>query len=257
MSASPTSMHGRTVLLTGFTAGLGRAAALELASMGADLVGVCRNREKGEAVARDIRAQVDGASVEVLTADLGCQADIRRAAKEFLALDRPLHVLWNNAGVINLNRQTTVDGLEMTFAVNHIGPFLLTSLLLERLRESGAARVVATASGAYRFGGALDFDDLQWCILLIFQPMFHSDRNINRLVFCQGQDFTIPGDRCNTIDDDPMFSAVLMPLQADLGTRINTNKFNLKSNADLQRLVPPPGPVHLSMGHLFIPAFGL
>ncbi|MFP6640102.1 MAG: SDR family NAD(P)-dependent oxidoreductase, partial [Myxococcota bacterium] len=89
------------------------------------------------------------------------QADIRRAAKEFLALDRPLHVLWNNAGVINLNRQTTVDGLEMTFAVNHIGPFLLTSLLLGRLRESGAARVVATASGAYRFGGALDFDDLQ------------------------------------------------------------------------------------------------
>ena len=154
-------MRGRTVLLTGFTAGLGRAAALELASTGADLVGVCRNREKGEAVARDIRVRVEGASVEVLVADLGSQVDVRRVAKEFLALDRPLHVLWNNAGIINLKRETTVDGLEMTFAVNHLGSFLLTLLLLERLRESGPARVVATASGAYRFAGSLDFDDLQ------------------------------------------------------------------------------------------------
>lgn len=154
-------MRGRTVLLTGFTAGLGRAAALELSSMGADLVGICRNPEKGEAVAEDIRRRVQDASVEVLVADLGSQSDIRGVASDFLSQNRPLHVLWNNAGVINLNREVTVDGLEMTFAVNHLGPFLLTSLLINRLRESGSGRVVTTASGAYRFGGPLNFEDLQ------------------------------------------------------------------------------------------------
>ena len=161
MTKNSGSMRGRTVLLTGFTAGLGRAAALELAEQGADLVGICRSREKAEAVAQEIRQRTPGARFDWLVGDLGSQSDVRRVAGEFLAMDRPLDVLWNNAGLINLARETTVDGLEMTFAVNHLGYFLLTNLLLDRLRAADAGRVVCTASDAYKFGGRLDFSDLQ------------------------------------------------------------------------------------------------
>ena len=98
----------------------------------------------------------------MLIGDLGVQADIRRVANEFLATSKPLHVLFNNAGVVELKRSTTADGLETTFAVNHLGTFLLTTLLLDRLRTSAPARVVCTASDAHKFsGGPLDFDDLQ------------------------------------------------------------------------------------------------
>lgn len=161
MSKTSHSMQGQTVFMTGFTAGLGRAAAAELVARGAHVVGLCRNAEKGEAVAREIRTLAREGVIEVMVGDLGSQADIRRVAAEFLSTDRPLNVLWNNAGLINLDRQTTIDGLEMTLAVNHLGHFLLTGLLLERLRETPAARVVTTASDGYRFGGYLDFDDLQ------------------------------------------------------------------------------------------------
>ena len=154
-------MQGQTVFMTGFTAGLGRAAAVDLVSRGAHVVGLCRNGEKGDAVAREIRSVTSEGVIEIMVGDLGNQADIRRVAGEFLSTGHPLHVLWNNAGLINLDRQTTGDGLEMTLAVNHLGHFLLTNLLLERLREAPAARVVTTASDGYRFGGYLDFDDLQ------------------------------------------------------------------------------------------------
>lgn len=145
--------------MTGFTAGLGRAAVHDLVSQGALVVGLCRDGGKGEAVAREVHSE--SGSLEVLVGDLASLADVRRVAAEFLAMERPLDVLWNNAGLINLERQLTEDGLEMTFAVNHLGHFLLTCLLLERLRESDVARVVNTASEGHRFGGPLDFTDLQ------------------------------------------------------------------------------------------------
>ena len=154
-------MQGQTVFMTGFTAGLGRAAAADLVSRGAHVVGLCRNGEKGEAVAREVQGSAPEGRIDVMVGDLGSQADVRRVAAEFLSTDRPLHVLWNNAGLINLSRETTTDGLEMTLAVNHLGHFLLTSLLLDRLRQAPDARVVTTASDGYRFGGYLDFDDLQ------------------------------------------------------------------------------------------------
>ncbi|MEE3328439.1 MAG: SDR family oxidoreductase [Myxococcota bacterium] len=161
MTGTSQSMQGRTVLMTGFTAGLGRAAVADLVGRGAHVVGLCRNGEKGEAVAREIRTDAGTGTLEILVGDLASLGDIRRAAAEFLEMDRPLHVLWNNAGLINLDRQVTEDGLEMTFAVNHLGHFLLTSLLLDRLRETESARVVNTASEGHRFGGPLDFEDLQ------------------------------------------------------------------------------------------------
>lgn len=161
MAAPRVDMRGKTIMLTGFSAGIGKAAAGLLAEMGADLVLVCRNADKGKAVIEGLRAQVRDARLDILVGDLGCQADIRRLAAEFLAWNRPLHVLFNNAGVVMQKRSTTVDGLETTFAVNHLGYFLLTNLLLDCLRASAPSRVVCTASDAHKFGGGLDFDDLQ------------------------------------------------------------------------------------------------
>jgi NAD(P)-dependent dehydrogenase (short-subunit alcohol dehydrogenase family) len=153
------SMHSRTCLITGATSGIGRATALALGGMGAELVLLCRDRARGEETAAAARA-AGAPAVELLIADLGVQAEVRRAAAEFLAGGRPLHVLINNAGVVNLQRTLTADGLEATFAVNHLAYFLLTTLLLDRLRASAPARIVNVSSEAHRFG-PLDFDDLQ------------------------------------------------------------------------------------------------
>lgn len=161
MAAPQVDMRDKTVMITGFSAGVGKAAASLLAEMGADLVLVCRNADKGKAVIEGIRAQHPDTRLDMLVGDLGSQADIRRIAAEFLAWNRPLHVLFNNAGVVMQKRTTTVDGLETTFAVNHLGYFLLTNLLLDCLRASAPSRVVCTASDAHKFSGALDFDDLQ------------------------------------------------------------------------------------------------
>lgn len=152
-------MRGRVCLITGATSGIGNATALGLGRMGAELVLLCRDRAKGEATADAARA-AGAARVDLLVADLARRAEVRRAAAEFLAGDRPLHVLINNAGVVNVQRTVTPDGIEATFAVNHLAYFLLTTLLLERLRASAPARIVNVASDAHKFG-ALDFADLQ------------------------------------------------------------------------------------------------
>lgn len=160
MSAPPTTpMQGRVCLITGATSGIGRATALALGAMGAEVVLLCRDAAKGEATAAAVRA-AGAPRVDLLLADLARQAEVRRAAAEFLASARPLHVLINNAGVVNVRRSVTPDGIETTFAVNHLAYFLLTTLLLERLRASAPARIVNVASEAHKLG-ALDFDDLQ------------------------------------------------------------------------------------------------
>ncbi len=162
MTGMDIDLRDRHVMITGATAGIGKAAAHALARMGARLTIVCRDAGKGERTLDELRRQRPDVEASMLVGDLGVQADIRRIADTFLATDAPLHVLFNNAGVVQMKRSTTVDGLETTFAVNHLGPFLLTNLLLERLRRSAPARVVCTASDAHRFsGGGLDFDDLQ------------------------------------------------------------------------------------------------
>ena len=153
------SMEGRVCLITGATSGIGRATTLALASRGAELVLLCRDRAKGEETAAAARA-AGAAKVDLLIADLSRQSEVRRAAAEFLASGRPLHVLINNAGVVNLQRTLTADGLEATFAVNHLAYFLLTTLLLDRLRASAPARIINVASDAHKLS-PLNFDDLQ------------------------------------------------------------------------------------------------
>ena len=155
-----TDLRGKTVLVTGATNGIGRATARAFARMGAKLFLVARDLGRAEETRAEIAREASGADVRILRADLSAQADVRRAAAEFLATGEPLHVLLNNAGVMQLTRSETTDGIETTFAVNHLAYFLLTNLLLERIRSSAPARIVNVASEAHRMSGALDFDDL-------------------------------------------------------------------------------------------------
>jgi retinol dehydrogenase 14 len=151
-------MAGRTVLVTGASSGIGRATAIGLAGMGARLAITGRDRERTEAAAREIRA-AGGGQVDVFVADMSSQAEVRRMADEVLGGLPRIDVLVNNVGGYWDTRHVTADGLERTFALNHLAPFLLTSLLLDRLRQSAPARVVTVSSGAHTMG-RIDFDDL-------------------------------------------------------------------------------------------------
>jgi NAD(P)-dependent dehydrogenase (short-subunit alcohol dehydrogenase family) len=152
-------MAGRTVLVTGGTGGIGRATALGLVRMGAHLAITGRDRERTEGAAREIRG-AGGGQVDVFVADLSSQAEVRRLAGEVLQRLPRVDVLVNNVGGYWNTRHVTADGLEHTFALNHLAPFLLTNLLLDRLRQSGPARVVTVSSNAQAMG-RIDFDDLQ------------------------------------------------------------------------------------------------
>ena len=151
-------MAGRTVLVTGGSGGIGRATALGLAAMGAHLAITGRNHERTEAAAREIRA-AGGGQVDVFVADMASQSEVRRLAGEVLGSLPRIDVLVNNVGGFWDTRHVTADGLERTFALNHLAPFLLTSLLLDRLAQSAPARVVTVSSGAHTMG-RIDFDDL-------------------------------------------------------------------------------------------------
>jgi NAD(P)-dependent dehydrogenase (short-subunit alcohol dehydrogenase family) len=155
-----TDLRGKRALVTGATNGIGRASAVALARMGAKLFIVARDPARASDTVAEIQRAVSGVEIQVLRADLASQADVRRAAAEFLAAGESLDILLNNAGVVQLSRTETVDGIETTFAVNHLAYFLLTNLLLERIRASAPARIVNVASDAHRMGGPLDFEDL-------------------------------------------------------------------------------------------------
>jgi retinol dehydrogenase-12/retinol dehydrogenase-13 len=154
------AMDGRVCVVTGASGGMGRAAARELARRGATVALVVRSRERGEAVAGEIARDTGRRDARVVLADLARQADVRRAAGEILAAYRRVDVLLNNAAVYTRRRTLTEDGIEMQWAVSHLAPFLLTHLLLPRMRESASARVVTVSSGAHR-GGELRWSDLE------------------------------------------------------------------------------------------------
>jgi NAD(P)-dependent dehydrogenase (short-subunit alcohol dehydrogenase family) len=152
-------MAGKTVLITGGTGGIGKATALGLAARGARIAITGRDAARAAQAAEEIRA-VASAPVEVFIADLSSQQEVRRLADDVLHTLDSLDVLVNNVGGFWSTRRVTADGLEHTFALNHLAPFLLTNLLLERLNESGRARIVTVSSGAQAMG-RMDFADLQ------------------------------------------------------------------------------------------------
>jgi NAD(P)-dependent dehydrogenase (short-subunit alcohol dehydrogenase family) len=155
------SVAGTRVVITGATAGIGLAAAEELARRGAQLAIVARDAERAERAAGRIAAAApDGARPDVLMADLSSQAAVRRLAAEIADRYPRLDVLANNAGAVNTKRITTEDGIELTWAVNHLAPFLLTTLLMDRLRASAPARVITTASDAH-MGARIPFEDFE------------------------------------------------------------------------------------------------
>jgi NAD(P)-dependent dehydrogenase (short-subunit alcohol dehydrogenase family) len=153
-------MHGKTCIVTGASAGIGQAIAQGLAARGAHVVLVCRSRARAEATQLAMRTATGNAAIDIALADLSSQAAIRHLAQELLRRYPRIHALINNAGVVNMARTVTVDGIETVFAVNHLAYFLLTQLLLPRLVESAPARIVNVASDAHHWD-TLDFDDLQ------------------------------------------------------------------------------------------------
>jgi NAD(P)-dependent dehydrogenase (short-subunit alcohol dehydrogenase family) len=152
-------MIGKTVLITGGTGGIGKATALGLAALGAHVAVTGRDPQRTEDAVREIRA-TGGGPVDAFIADLSAQSEVRRVAGEVLGRLPRIDALVNNVGGYWNTRHLTADGLERTFALNHLAPFLLTNLLLDRLKDSAPARVVIVASNAHKLG-RIDFDDLQ------------------------------------------------------------------------------------------------
>src|ERR671914_1407691 len=158
-------IEGKTCLITGSTSGIGKEIAIGLAKMKANVVLVGRNKAKCEEtieqICRNASIDTNKNRVSYLLADLSSQASIHQLVKKFLDIYESLDILINNAGVFLSKRLTTVDGIEYTFAVNHLAPFLLTNLLFERIKASSPSRIITTSSVAHR-GAYIDFDNLQF-----------------------------------------------------------------------------------------------
>jgi len=153
-------MQGKTVVATGATSGIGAIAVVELARMGARIVFIARDPERAEATLAKLEAVAPGRGHSAHIADLSRVAETKRIGGEIAAAEARIDVLINNAGAIFSDRRVTAEGLELTFALNHMAYFTLTGCLRERLVASAPARVVSTASAAH-YGAKLDFDDLQ------------------------------------------------------------------------------------------------
>ena len=160
MSTLNTNMQGKVCIVTGANSGIGKATTLGLAQTGATVVMVCRDQAKGEEAQQEIKQQSGNEAIDLMLADLTSQASIRELAKNIQQRYQQLHVLINNAGVVNLTRQETSDGFEVMFAVNYLAPFLLTNLLLEKLKASAPSRIVNVSSDSHE-AGYIKMDDLQ------------------------------------------------------------------------------------------------
>ncbi|MBW3664222.1 MAG: SDR family oxidoreductase [Actinobacteria bacterium] len=153
-------MSGRTVLVTGGSSGIGEWTAIGLARRGAQVVITSRSQQRADEAIERIRDEVPSAALEAMTLDLADLTDVHRFADAFGARHERLDVLVNNAGLTLSERRETVDGHEMLFQTNHLAPFLLTDLLLDRIRAAAPARIVTVASAAHRSARGIDFDDL-------------------------------------------------------------------------------------------------
>ena len=154
------NLENKVCLITGATNGIGQESAKALNNMGAEIVFVARNEEKGNFLKQQLKND-SGRDATMIIANLSSQAEVKRAANEFLALEKPLDILLNNAGIMNRQRTETVDGLEEVFSVNHLAYFTLSLMLSEKLRQTENSRIINVASGAHQFVKDMNFDDLQ------------------------------------------------------------------------------------------------
>jgi retinol dehydrogenase-14 len=153
-------MSEKVCIVTGASSGIGKATALGLARIGATVVLVCRDKNRGESVLNEIKRKYQNSSVDLFVADLSSQESIRALVRQYVDKYKQLHVLINNAGIFFTKRHITVDGTEAVFAVNYLAPFLLTNLLLDTLKRSAPSRIINVA-GAHHHKGKINFDDLQ------------------------------------------------------------------------------------------------
>ena len=174
------NMNGRICLVTGGTNGIGKSTAQELAQMGATVIIVGRDAQKTSRVVNEIRATSGNPKVRPMLADLSSQLDVRRLADEFKSQYAHLHVLINNAGAVFMKRQLSMDGIEMTFALNHLAYFLLTDLLLDTLKASAPARIINVSSNAHT-SGKIEFDNLQG--ERIYSPRVYENSKLANILF--------------------------------------------------------------------------
>ena len=152
-------IKNKNFLITGATSGIGEATAIDLAKKGANIFFIARNNLKAQNLSDKIEF-ISGKRPKFFIADLASLKNIKESALEFISLDIPLHVLLNNAGLINNNRKETVDGFEEVFSINHLAYFYLTHLLLEKLKEGTPSRIINVSSGAHAFVKGFNFDDV-------------------------------------------------------------------------------------------------
>jgi NAD(P)-dependent dehydrogenase (short-subunit alcohol dehydrogenase family) len=174
------NMNGKICLVTGGTNGIGKSTAQELARMGTTVVIVGRDAQKTCQVVEEIRAASGNKNVGSLLADLSSQQEVRRLADEFKSKYSHLHVLINNAGGFFMRRLLSVDGIEMTFALNHLASFLLTNLLLDTIKASAPARIINVSSGAHT-SGKIEFDNLQG--ERVYSPRVYENSKLANILF--------------------------------------------------------------------------
>ena len=162
------NLENKVCLITGATNGIGEEAAKELNKMGAEIVFVARNEEKGEQLKAELK-EATGKESTMILANLSSQAEVKSAAEKFLSMEKPLDILLNNAGIMNRKRNITEDGLEEVFSVNHLAYFTFTLMLIDKLKSTEGSRVVNVASGAHQFVKEMNFGDLQ--SEKVFKPM--------------------------------------------------------------------------------------
>ncbi|MSQ83510.1 MAG: SDR family oxidoreductase [Myxococcales bacterium] len=197
MAPIAVSLHGKVALVTGANTGIGLVTARELARAGAKVWIACRSQAKAEAAMADIRQQVPTANLAFLRLDLGSLAATRQAAETFLASGDALHLLINNAGLAGFQGSTT-EGFEIQFGTNHLGPYLFTRLLLERIKASDSARIVNVASrGHYRSKG-IPFDHLQKPTRTVVAFDEYCDSKLANVLFTKALTKRLPGDRVTT-----------------------------------------------------------
>ena len=197
-------MNGKICLVTGATNGIGKATAQSLAQMGATVVIVGRNAPKTAQLVEEIRAASGNKNVDSLLADLSSQQEVRRLADEFKSKYSHLHVLLNNAGAVFMQRQFSVEGIEMTFALNHLASFLLTNLLLDTIKASAPARIINVSSNAHT-SGKIEFDNLQG--ERVYRPSAYDNSKLANILFTMELAHRLAGTRVTVNALHPGFVA--------------------------------------------------